>query len=549
MFTLKNILCLGALAIAAASCEDYLDTAPKDLMTSNGFYQTPSQSEQGVVGIYSDLNEVSSGEYLLMSECRSDNVWADPNPNGYRDFAEISSFRATEDLATFNGVWNVWYKVIYDANVAIAKIQGCDFGKDEVIKNQFMGEAYFLRAWAYFEMTRLYGNIPLIDTPLTPQEVKAVPQSPARDVLDKLVVPDLIKAESLLPTKDKMVGADGASVLSQGRADKVAAQAMLARVYTTMAGFPYNDTQATALAKTQLEKVLNYSKENGDAYWAPTLDEWRKQWMPSTDYYNKYTIFAIQHRTGGTGNSAVYNYSKKLPPSYLTQQVFGNEIYVEKSLMYEFERVYSNGQKDGRGESYSVLTGYDAEPNFPTYSNPLDKLTLEDGSTVEVYSQSMFYKLLPTKRKIDALGMALSPETTMKSSKDWPVNQPVLRLEDMMLLYAEILAGEGKTAEAMRYVNKIRLRAGCDEATAASADEALKLVKRERRVELMGEGVRWFDLIRYGEWQTAIRHKFDSYNNPDGARQENVKDGRYLYPIPLNQLNVTPGLYKQNEGY
>lgn len=105
---------------------------------------------------------------------------------------------------------------------------------------------------------------------------------------------------------------------------------MLARVYMTLAGFPYYDSDAKILAKKQLEIVLNYSKSNQNKYWAPTLDEWRKQWMPSTDYYNKYSIFAIQYRTGGTGNSALFNFSMALPPSYTNRRIFGNEIYVER---------------------------------------------------------------------------------------------------------------------------------------------------------------------------------------------------------------------------
>lgn len=161
----------------------------------------------------------------------------------------------------------------------------------------------------------------------------------------------------------------------------------------------------------------------------------------------------------------------------------------------------------------------------------------------------MIYKYLPTKRKIAALGMSLNPEENMLDYNDWPVNYPVLRLEDMMLLYAELLADEGNVTEAMSYVNKIRERAGCDPETASSKDEALKYIKRERRIELMGEGIRWFDQIRYGTWKQDICDMFDRYHNPDGMDKANVKDGYYLYPIPLNQINVTPGLYKQNADY
>lgn len=549
MFKLKNILQLSALMFFVMSCDDYLETPPADLMTSDGFYQTPSQSEQGVVGIYSDLRELANSEYLLMSECRSDNAWTEPRPNGLRDFSEISTFRATSDLATFNSVWNTWYKVIYDANTAIAKIAGCNFESNDKIKKQFMGEVYFLRGWAYFELSRLFGNVPIIDAPLSPSEVKKVPQSSAREVLDNIVVPDLINAQTMLPLKENMVSANGTSIVLQGRADKMAAEAMLARMYMTLAGFPYYDSDAKILAKKQLEIVLNYSKSNQNKYWAPTLDEWRKQWMPSTDYYNKYSIFAIQYRTGGTGNSALFNFSMALPPSYTNRRIFGNEIYVEKSLMYEFDKIYSDGKKDGRGNGFSVLTGYEAEPNYPAYTNTKEKLILEDGSQVDVYTKSMFYKFMPSKRKIAELGMSLTPEVTMKDDNDWPVNLPILRLEDMMLMYAELLVEEGKIMEAVAYVNDIRKRAGCDEVNTVSAADALKLIKRERRIELMGEGVRWFDLVRWGEWQTEIQSLFDSYHNPDGTDKNNVKTGRYLYPIPLNQLNVTPGLYKQNEGY
>ena len=210
--------------------------------------------------------------------------------------------------------------------------------------------------------------------------------------------------------------------------------------------------------------------------------------------------------------------------------------------MYEFDKIYSDGKKDGRGNGFSVLTGYEAEPNYPAYTNTKEKLILEDGSQVDVYTKSMFYKFMPSKRKIAELGMSLTPEVTMKDDNDWPVNLPILRLEDMMLMYAELLVEEGKIMEAVAYVNDIRKRAGCDEVNTVSAADALKLIKRERRIELMGEGVRWFDLVRWGEWQTEIQSLFDSYHNPDGTDKNNVKTGRYLYPIPLNQLNVTPGL-------
>lgn len=549
MFKFKNILWLGAFMLTTASCDDYLNTPPKNLLNSEGFYQSQTQSEQGIVGIYTDLRNVVNFQYWHMSECRSDNAWAEPVPDALRDYSEIGTFRATDNLAMFDDAWNTWYKVIYDANVAISKIPACEF-EDEEIKEQFLNEAYFLRGWAYFELTRLFGNIPLVDKPLTPAEIKKVAQSKPADVLNNLVIPDLKRAEAL-PYKGDMKDAKGSSIKAQGRADKLAAKSMLARVYMTLAGYPYNDATAKGLAKTQLESVLNDPQIT--SYWAPTLDEWRKQWMPSPDYYNKYSIFAIQYRSGGTGNPAVF-YTvpiKLFPNSWCTKEFSQSMVYVEKSLVHEFDRVYSNGEQDGRGYGISLLDGFTGEGNVSDYSSPKEVMTFEDGTTGNVFTKAMFYKFVPTKPKLQMLGLSINAEAGMKKYDDWPVNFPVIRVEDMKLLYAELLAEEGNTEKAMKLVNEIRTRANCDPVpeTAISKEDAMKYVKRERRIELMGEGIRWFDEVRYGTWKSDTEAMFGRYNNPTGTGKDNLKEGRYLYPIPLNQMNVTPGLYKQNTGY
>lgn len=551
IFNIKNILAASVFLFAATSCDDFLETPPSDLLSSEGFYQTPSQSEQGLIGVYAGLRYMANDEYLYLSECRSDNTWVEPLTNGLRDYCEIGTFRAGNDLSTINSAWNRWYKLIYDANVALVKIPDCDFGSNNAMKEQFLGEAYFLRGWAYFELVRLFGNIPIIDYPMSPSEVKNVAQSTTREVYDKIIIPDLTTAKAKLPLSANMVNSSNAFIPKSGRADQIAAQAMLARVYMTMAGFPLNDNSALSLAETELKAVINYSENNGDKFWAPDSTEWRKQWMPADEYYNKYSVFAIQYRNGGTGNTAIFNFGPALPPTYTGRRIFGNSFWVEKSLMYEFDRTYmvnDETRTDARGHGYSIITGYEAEPNYPEYSQSIEKLTLGDGSVVDVFTRTIFYKYLPSMRKIDALGLSIDAEGNMIDDDDWAVNYPVIRYEDMLLMYAEILSTKDISG-AMAIVNRIRERAGCSPETASSSTEALEFVKRERRIELMGEGVRWFDLVRWNEWQSAITNMFDRYNNPDGIDKSNVKNGRYLYAIPLNQLNVKPGFYTQNEGY
>jgi len=537
---LKNIIYVGILLVSATSCEDFLDQAPVDKLSSDGFYQTTSQAEQGLLGVYADLRFISDSEYLHMSEVRSDNSWVNPTPNGQRDYSDIGAFRAGAENTMIEGAWNAWYKVIYDANVAIQKIAAATYDMPDV-QEQMLNEARFLRGWAYFEMARLFGNIPVITEPLAPLAVNNVPQSDAKTIINQVVIPDL-EAALNLPEKGKIHNATGKAVPAQGRADKIAAAAMLARVYMTLAGYPFNDGSATAKASNYLSQVLAKKAD----YWAPTIDEWRKQWTP--DYANKYSIFAIQYREGGTGNPMLFNMTKSVPPTWVgSVRIYGNDIYLEKTLRFEFNRVYSNGNKDLRGEGWTLLDEHDAEGSTLAHGQSLEEVTV-DGVTDIINTEAMWYKYLPTKPKLDELGMTLD-YSTIKDYNDWPVNMPILRIEDMMLLNAEIMCAENNISGAIAIVNEIRERAGCDPVTATTADEALKLVKRERRIELAGEGVRWFDEIRYGSWRQDIIDMFARYNNPEGAQAANVLEGRYLYAIPSNQMSITPGLYQQNADY
>ena len=529
--------------LGLASCsDDYLNTPPRDQMSPDGFYSTPSQCNQGVLGVYADLRYISDYEYLMMSEVRSDNMWVEPRPDGERSYSEIGTFRANASEVTFEQTWNAWYKLIYDANMALQKIEKCDFA-NEAIKNQFLGEAHFLRGWAYFELARLYGNVPLILEPMSSKEANNVKQTDARTVITGTAIPDLEFALDNLPEKGKMVDGLGATVT--GRADKSAAQGMLARVYMQLAGFPFNDTEAESKAKTYLEQLLAKKSQ----YWAPTIDAWRSQWLPSNA--NKYSVFAIQYRTGGSGNPAIFDMSPELPPSFTSIRIFGNHIYPNKALMYQFERTQSNGSKDLRGENYSYIHGYDKESaSFPTYSQQFEDVTV-DGVTTSQQVNAINYKYMASKRKCKEFGVDGTIENSMVDYYDWPVNYPVIRIEDMMLLYAEILCDEGDIAGAMNQVNEIRSRAGVDlrPTSGISKDEATKYIRLERQLELFGKGVRWFDEVRYGTWQQDIINKFNSYSNPDGTDVSSVADGRYLYPIPSNQMSIVPGLYSQNKGY
>lgn len=532
--------------LAVSACQDFLNVPPSDLLSSEAFYETPAQCELGVIGVYAGLSTMSDEEFLYLSEVRSDNVWVSPEASTVREESELGAFRADYDLPVFNDMWNHWYKLIYDANIALKKIPACDFGNREAFKNQLLGEVYFLRGWAYFELVRLYGNIPVIDSPMSANEVAKIPQSSGPDVYKDIIIPDLKRAIDLLPHDAGLQNQRQEIIAGQGRANKIAARAMLGRVYMTMSGFPVNDPSTQSLAEAELDSVLTYAQTK-NKYWAPDSTEWKKQWM--AEYNNKYSIFAIQHRVGGTGNQAIFNFGRGLPPSLTTWKTSGNSIYGNKSLVYEFTRKFTKGNDDCRGFGTSLLASFAKEGSFIAHSIERDTV-LVDGNVLNIQSNAILYKYTNSKPKRKELGLTADIETSMLDYNDWPVNCPVIRLEDMMLLKAEILVSKGLIGDAMAIVNKIRTRAGCDpEATDISAEKALSFVKRERQLELFCEGVRWFDIVRWNEWQTRTIAKFNRYNNPPGTDVNNVNAGKYLCPIPMTQILIKPGFYQQNAGY
>ncbi len=536
---------LAMAVVCCSSCDDFLNEPPADRLPAARFYRTLTQADQGVNGIYADLRFIPDYEYGLMAETRSDNTWVNPTPNGQRDYSDIGTFRAGASTKTFENAWNAWYKVIYDANVALAALgDGCDFDAER--RSCLDAEARFLRGWAYFELVRLFGSVPVSLSPISPSEAASVPQSEAVSVLEDVVIPDLRSALTL-PKRGE--GPAGIGSARRGRADRVAALAMLARVYMTMLGFPYHDEGKRALATEALNDVL----ASQDDYFAPTIDGWRAIWMPE-DSPSPHVIFSIQYRSGGTGNPYIFNIVKNVPRSYVGGAMLrkggnfsNNDIFVEKTLRHELARLHSSGEADGRGEGWSVLDGFEAEPDLAAYPTEYEDMEVR-GLTLRVAVNSMIYKPLPSVAKCQALGLAYD-YSRLLNHNDWPVEFPVLRIEDMMLLRAELYAEAGNVTEALALVNAIRLRAGCDAAVASTPAEALQVVERERRLEFLGEGVRWFDEVRRGTWRQDVLSLLSRYREPSGTSPSFVSEGRYLFPIPQNQMAISSGLYVQNPGY
>ncbi|WP_173073217.1 RagB/SusD family nutrient uptake outer membrane protein [Tenuifilum thalassicum] len=270
----KNIIIsLLAGLLILTSCEDFLDLAPIDEIGSNGFYKNTEEVEAGVISIYDGLQAVVMNEFAL-TEMRSDNT---KTKNSEGDWAQFEDMNVSPTNATVSEYWSLNYNVVFRANVVL---QNLDAVSDEAKRNQFEGEAKFARALAHFNLVRAFGDVPIIDKVIGPEDKDYFSRRPADDVY-QFIIADLTDAASKLPGKDE---------IAFGRATKGAAYALLAKVYLTVKDYGKANDAINEVLKEGYALEANYN----DVFYNEMNDE---------------IIFAIQYIPDNTEDSEIFSYN------------------------------------------------------------------------------------------------------------------------------------------------------------------------------------------------------------------------------------------------
>ena len=526
----KNILSVIIGLLALSSCNDYFEIEPANGIRTDNFYQTDSQVDDALTGLYGTLKPLP--KYLfVMSEIRSDNVWVltDTKQN---DYADVATFNANGLLTDgiIKSCWADYFKVVATANMLLEKMEGVEFTY-ETARTQYMAEARFIRAMAYFDLVRFFGRVPMTTKALSTDEAFELGQSEAIDIYQEVILPDLqFAVEHLAET-----AFDCKNATHTERVTQVAAKALLGKVYLTMAGFPLYQTDKKPMARSLFKEVIDYATATGK-YWAADMDEWNKMWIHEND--NKYALFEIQYITSpDEGNPMVCLSVPSNPGTDWcgNNLVTGTHLYIEKGLQMHFieRNTEANTYCDQRVGGTMNL-----------------KETVDDEGNVSTSTGNTFYvKFFENRIKRAALGYN-DMDAEIIDRTYWPQNYPILRLEDIMLLYAECV---GSTAEGYQMLNKIRQRAGLPELSALQEAEFQEAVANERRYELAEEGHRWFDLVRQNKYVETLRNMFinddTTLSGTYAAFAGRVTEDMYLYPIPQSQIEVRAGLYTQNPGY
>lgn len=484
-------LALAISGFLASSCGDsFLDRPALSDVTSNNFYKTSADLKKATASLYSGgiWGAWSSECYLPIGEVLSGNMVL-----GYNGGAvELNTFSVNGYNVNLVTEWRSMYNLIAHANTtinAIEELASADIPAADV--NAALGEAKFMRAYAYFTLARLWGDVPIIEDNRKLFSNPLVYRNNTTDVF-QFVANDLTFARKHLP-----VTGNG---WEKGRLTTWSAQGLLSKVYLTWAGLNQSGTRDQALldsaklyAGNVCESGLSLMTDYADVFTYENND-------------NEESLFALQWPTNGGGW-----YGGNM------LQLFSNALLID-----------GNGGYFGIEVTYDMYLQYDAadlrrKSTFMYRDDEYPELNTNVEAGRLIFNGSSGLKKHIVGNEVD-LNLPLMTNTSS------PEHTILLRLADIYLVYVEAVMGNnGSTADgkALLYFNQIRTRAGLDPVTSIDEDALFK----ERRIELAAEGEHWFDIVRL------------SYYNPSKAiALLNVPEGyRNRIEINADTGEVTPG--------
>ncbi len=459
------------LLLLTGCSENVLDLVPITERTLNNFYTNESQINSGVNGAYGLLQR--QGQYgsslIVLGEIPSDNTYSEVPANDGGNYGQLDLFSTIALNTVTDSTWKHSYMGIQQCNVILNRIQAVEMA--ETVKNHRRGELLFIRALAYFNLVRIFGDVPLVINETTDVNAFFGQGRTAREAVYTQILADLEESVSLLPqTADR-----------PGRATLGAALALQGKVFLTLKR--YDEAIAA------LNQVLSLGYR--------LLPDPEEVFDP-TNKNNQEMVFSVQFASGVNGNTEGSLAFQLFSPSGSVGGAKGHNLPTRE--MYQLYTA-----QDLRRQAYVGLTrsGVAFTRKFrQTATDPVD-----GGSNVAV-----------------------------------------LRYADVLLMIAECYneATARNAALAVQYLDMVRFRAGLTNATTTVDQAALRTaIALERRLEFIGEGHRWFDLIRTDQ---AIPVMNAYFARTPGYQNIRITENHLVQPIPQSQINADPAT-NQNTGY
>ncbi len=502
-----SILTLGAIVLFAPSCNEdkLLDLTNPNELSSETFYQTGDQAQAAVNVVYNSFQstDLYRRRYFFVHDLLSGEATGLGSLAG--DMVQLEQRTLDGANPATSEVWRGLYRGIHRANLVLANVPNTQNNITDSQRSQFLGEAHFLRAWFYFELTSIFGDVPLLTEPASDEVVTGVART-SQDKIVEQIISDLNFAEQNLPLKSEYPDSEA------GRATRGAAQALKGKVYLFFGDF--------ANAEAELQKVVDSGEYQLMQNYFDNFTEEGEN--------NAESVFEIQFGSNvggqwnptGSGNGDVtfrdqeygFNAWRNVIPSLRLQAEFEEGDPRFQFTFYCPCDTYNNGEN-------TLYTPNDCPP--PDGVNPV---TPDDLCNWRKYHRH--YR---------------QPSVNPNS----PLNFNYLRYSDVLLMLAEALAEQGDIDGSRNLVNQVRQRPSVsmpDYPTAEypfnSREEAIRAIFHERIVELAGEQVLYKDLLRRQEYY------------PEFVPQAQLPK-HLLLPIPQGEIDNNENLSNadQNPGY
>lgn len=507
------LILIVILVSGIIGCKKYLQTTPQDFSSPDTYFKDEKSATLALNAVFVEFRQqfFLRGYWQARMVGTADDIYSTIS-NTYTAGLSIT---ANDDY-----IWRTWqvvYQTIERCNVLLANIDHVDM--DITKRNYIKGEALFTRGFCYFFLVTQWGALPLRLAPTPNASDVDVPRTPIKEVYAQ-ILKDMTAAEGMVPTTAN------ANYGCAGYVAKTGVEGMLARVCLTMGGHPLQDKSKFADAKAWAQKVISSGEHSLNPNYSDIFIN-----MISNKYDKKESMWEIDMIDGGSGTA------------YYSDLGYLNGLYIQQP-----DSGVCTGQARTTRILYNAYQANDLRRDWTCAPYQINT------NGVRVYeSATPNYYRFPGKFRLNYSPL---PRRTGQT----PVNFPVLRYTDVLMMYAEAdnEVNNGPTAMAYEYINQVRRRGYGLSITTANAsvdlpntldhDSFLKAVQDERLREFPSEALRKHDLIRWGLFVSKIREVKADANDPKQAAVNatllniiniagNIVSNRdTLWPIPPGEL-------------
>lgn len=532
----KLILIFLTICCLLSCRKDFLDRNSLVGLSENAIWNSQQNAEMGIKAIY-DANREFTNSIVIYG------MMDDFTDISYQSFATgLTTGQYPANAAFYANSWGIFYKGINRANTAIEKLPGIEM--KEEIKNRLMGEAKFFRGYYYFKLWDFFGGVPLYDKPVDINN-SLTSRNTDQEVY-QFIVQDMTDAYNLLP------GSYGQS--DKGRATKWAALAMRGKAH---------------LWAKEYEKAAADFKEIKDNSDRTLVSDYQSLFHVSGNN-NSEVIFDVQYiAEKGYGVATDRNYGNAMGATTGSQRTRPTPKLVNSYEMIDGTAFDFNNFTNANGGIFNPDNPDDWKDEtsvralFENRDPRMDMSIVVPWSTFNGKGGIDFLYKFPVDRADPAAYVPVwangsyawrkfvETGATYALQDNMPLNIPLIRLADVILMYAEAQNEVLTTPDPEVYnaIDAVRDRAGMpDIPEGLNKDQMRERIRHERMIELCGEGQRYSDIRRWRIAKDVVDKVWMTEFTGVNIRQRGFPESFYLWPIPQTEMDINPNLV-QNPGW